>query len=133
MSNLLIERILLIYQHLAKTFNTDSINTLNIYDETQNNNTLDFLINDKFIKITITQVELFADRDTFNLVLDRIIADTKNQLWACDLKFIFLVSNASNPLHKQLITRSYSYCNWPKARVFWWVLGVEQECADCQY
>ena len=79
-SNLLIERILLIYQHLAKTFNTDSINTLNIYDETQNNNTLDFLINDKFIKITITQVELFADRDTFNLVLDRIIADTKNQL-----------------------------------------------------
>mgnify|MGYP007004487201 CR=1 FL=1 len=80
MSNLLIERILLIYQHLAKTFNTDSINTLNIYDETQNNNTLDFLINDKFIKITITQVELFADRDTFNLVLDRIIADTKNQL-----------------------------------------------------
>ena len=80
MSNLLIERILLIYQYLAKTFNTDSINTLNIYDETQNNNTLDFLINDKFIKITITQVELFADRDTFNLVLDRIIADTKNQL-----------------------------------------------------
>ena len=79
-SNLLIERILLIYQHLAKTFNTDSINTLNIYDETQNNNTLDFLINDKFIKITITQVELFADRDTFNSVLDRIIADTKNQL-----------------------------------------------------
>ena len=79
-SNLLIERILLIYQHLAKTFNTDSINTLNIYDETQNNNTLDFLINDKFIKITITKVELFADRDTFNLVLDRIIADTKNQL-----------------------------------------------------
>ena len=80
MSNLLQERILLIYQHLAKTFNTDSINTLNIYDETQNNNTLDFLINDKFIKITITQVELFADGDTFNLVLDRIIADTKNQL-----------------------------------------------------
>lgn len=80
MSNLLKERILLIYQHLAKTFNTDSINTLNIYDETQNNNTLDFLINDKFIKITITQVELFADGDTFNLVLDRIIADTKNQL-----------------------------------------------------
>jgi hypothetical protein len=79
-SNLLQERILLIYQHLAKTFNTDSINTLNIYDETQNNNTLDFLINDKFIKITITQVELFADGDTFNLVLDRIIADTKNQL-----------------------------------------------------
>ena len=79
-SNLLIERILLIYQHLAKTFNTDSINTLNIYDETQNNNTLDFLINDKFIKITITQVELFADRDTINSVLDRIIADTKNQL-----------------------------------------------------
>ena len=80
MINLLNERILLIYQHLLHNFKTDAINTLNDYDETQDSNTLEFLINDKFIKITITQDEIFADEDAFNLVLDRFMADAQNQL-----------------------------------------------------
>jgi hypothetical protein len=80
MINLINERILLIYQHLLHKFNTGAITTLNIYDEKLNRNTLEFSINGKILKITITQDEIFSDEDTFNIVLDRFIADAQNQL-----------------------------------------------------
>jgi len=80
MINLINERILLVYQHLLHKFNTNVITTLSIYDETLNRNTLEFSINGKILKITITQDEIFSDEDTFNIVLDRFIADTQNQL-----------------------------------------------------
>ena len=80
MSNLLNERILLIYQHLSNNFKTDAIATLNSYDKTQDSNTLEFSINGKLVSIKITQAELLADEDAFNLVLDRFIADAESQL-----------------------------------------------------
>ena len=79
-NNLVEMRLLQIYRRVVSNWREHTIITTNIYDNLIDINSLEFLINDKSITLSITKNELFSDEATFKLVLDRICIDIKNQL-----------------------------------------------------